>query len=70
VNAIAIKALIIFIAAVAVGAGVALFVIAKQDGSKTGQILGVVIPILAILSAVYFTIQARSTSNLTSVGCE
>jgi len=55
VNAIAIKALIIFIAAVAVGASVALFIIAKQDGSKTGQILGVVIPILAILSAVYFT---------------
>jgi hypothetical protein len=55
VNAIAIKALIIFVAAVAVGAGVAQFIIAKQDGSKIGQILGVVIPIQAILSAVYFT---------------
>ena len=54
--AIAVKALVIFLAAVAVGAGVALFIIAKQDGSKTGQVLGVVIPILAIISAVYFTI--------------
>lgn len=56
VNAIALKALVIFVAAVAVGAGVALFIIAKQDGSKTGQVLGVVIPILAIVSAVYFTL--------------
>jgi len=56
VNAIAVKAFIIFIAAVAVGAGVVLFIIAKQDGSKTGQVLGVVIPILAIISAVYFTL--------------
>jgi len=56
VIAIAVKALVILLAAVAVGAGVALFIIAKQDGSKTGQVLGVVIPILAIISAVYFTI--------------
>jgi hypothetical protein len=54
--AIAVKDLIILVAGVAFGAGVALFVIAKQDDSKTGQVLGVLIPILAIISAVYFTI--------------
>ena len=55
-HAIAAKALITILAAVAVGAGVALFTIAKQDGSKAGQFLGVAIPVAAIIAAVYFTI--------------
>jgi bacteriorhodopsin len=55
-HAIAAKALITIVAAVAVGAGVVLFTIAKQDGSKTGQILGIAIPVVAIISAIYFTL--------------
>jgi hypothetical protein len=53
-HAIATKVLITILAAAAVGAGVVLFTIAKQDGSKTGQILGVAIPVVAIVSAIYF----------------
>jgi hypothetical protein len=55
-DAIAVKALITILAALAVAAGVALFTIAKQDGSRTGQVLGVAIPLLAIISALYFTL--------------
>jgi hypothetical protein len=55
-HAIAAKALIIISAAIAVGAGVALFTIARQDGSKTGQVLGVAISVTAIISAIYFTL--------------
>ena len=50
------KALIVILAAAAVGGGVVLFTIAKQDGSKAGQFLGVVIPVVAIFTAVYFSI--------------
>ena len=55
-HTIATKALIIVLAAAAVGSGVVLFTIAKQDGSKAGQFLGVAIPVAAIIAAVYFTI--------------
>jgi hypothetical protein len=55
-HAIAAKALIVISAAIAVGAGVALFTIARQDGSKTGQVLGVAISVMAIISAIYFTL--------------
>jgi hypothetical protein len=55
-HAITVKALITFAAAVAVGAGVAIFTIAKQDGSKTGQVLGVAIPVVAIISAIYLAL--------------
>jgi hypothetical protein len=53
-HTIAAKSLIVILAVIAVGAGVALFTIAKQDGSKTGQVLGVAIPVVAIISAIYF----------------
>ena len=52
--AITIKALIVFVAARCRGGRRGPFFYANQDGSKTGQVLGIVIPILAILSAVYF----------------
>jgi hypothetical protein len=55
-HTIAAKALIIILAAAAVGGGVVLFTIAKQDGSKAGLFLGVVIPVVAIFTAAYFTI--------------
>jgi hypothetical protein len=54
VYVLAFKVLGTLVGAAAAGGGVALFVIAKQDGSRTGQILGVAIPIVAIISAVYF----------------
>jgi hypothetical protein len=54
-HSIAIKVLITFTSALAVGLGAALFVIARQDGSKAGQILGVVIPVLAIISVIFFS---------------
>jgi FtsH-binding integral membrane protein len=53
-HTIAAKALIIFLAAAAVGGGVALFTIAKQDDSKAGQFLGVAIPVCVIIAAIYF----------------
>lgn len=43
-------------AKLSVVAGVALFVIAKQDGSRAGQILGVAIPLIGIVFAIYFTL--------------
>ncbi len=55
-HTIAANALIIILAAAAVGGGVVLFTIAKQDGSKAGQFLGVAIPVVAIFAAVYFII--------------
>jgi uncharacterized membrane protein HdeD (DUF308 family) len=55
-HTIAAKALIIILGAAAVCGGVVLFTIAKQDGSKAGQFLGVAIPVVAIIAAVYFTI--------------
>jgi hypothetical protein len=55
-HTIAAKALIIILAAAAVGGGVVLFTIAKQDGSKAGQFLGIAIPVVAIFTAIYFTI--------------
>ena len=55
-HAIAAKALITILAAIAVAAGLALFTIAKQDGSKIGQVLGVAIFVLAAISAIYFTL--------------
>jgi hypothetical protein len=55
-QAITVNVLITFAAAVAVGAGVVLFTIAKQDGSKAGQVLGVAIPVAAIISAIYLTL--------------
>ena len=51
--AIGIKILAILVAATAAGAGVALFVIAMQDGSKAGQALGLAIPVLTIISVLY-----------------
>jgi hypothetical protein len=53
---IGVKALITLAAAIAVGAGVGLFTIARQDGSKSGQVLGIVIPIVAIISAIYLIV--------------
>jgi len=55
-HTIAAKALIIILAAAAVGGGVVLFMIAKQDDSKAGQFLGIAIPVVAIFTAIYFTI--------------
>jgi hypothetical protein len=51
--AIAFKIVVTLGAALAVGAGVALFTIARQDGSRAGQILGVAIPIVAMVVAIY-----------------
>jgi hypothetical protein len=52
---IAVKIIITLAIAIAVGFGVALFTIARQDGSKVGQVLGFAIPIVAIISAIYLT---------------
>ena len=43
-HTIAAKALIVILAASAVGGDEVIFTIAKQDGSKAGQFLGVTIP--------------------------
>ena len=51
--AIGVKILVILAAATAAGAGVALFVIARQDGSKAGQVLGIALPVLTIIFALY-----------------
>ena len=40
----------------AIGGGVALFDIARQDGSRQGQVLGVLFPLAAILIGAYLTI--------------
>ena len=36
--------------------GVALFTIARQDGSRAGQILGVAIPMVAMIVAIYLVL--------------
>jgi hypothetical protein len=43
----------------AIFGGVALFDIARQDGSLTGRILGILFPMTAILVAAYLTIFHR-----------
>jgi hypothetical protein len=53
---IAVKILVTIGATAAVGVGVALFTIARQDGSKAGQVLGVAIPLVAIIFAIYFVL--------------
>jgi hypothetical protein len=52
-HAIIFKVIVTLGAALAVGAGVALFTIARQDDSRTGQIIGVVIPVVALIVAIY-----------------
>jgi len=42
------------IAGVVLG-GLALFWIARQDGSRLGSLLGIFLPMLAILAAIYLT---------------
>ena len=51
--AIAFKGIVTLGAALAVGAEVALFTIARQDGSRAGQRLGAAIPIGATTVAIY-----------------
>jgi hypothetical protein len=43
------------IAGAALG-GVVLFWIARQDGSRLGSVLGILLPILAIFAAIYLTL--------------
>ena len=40
----------------AVLGGLALFWIARQDGSRLGRVLGVLLPVAAILAGTYLTI--------------
>lgn len=63
-HAIAAKALITILAAAAVGAGVVLFTIAKQDGSKTGQILGRSNPSRSDhFRSLFYRLEERTTST-------
>ena len=45
--------LIVLALSAALGAGIALFVIARQDVSRTGKVLGVLIVVAAISMAIY-----------------
>ena len=45
--------LIVLTLSAAIGVGVALFVIARQDASRTGKVLGVFIVAAAIGTAIY-----------------
>jgi hypothetical protein len=50
------NALIILTLATAIGAGLALFVIARQDASRMGKVLGVLIVVTAIGMAIYIVL--------------
>jgi len=45
--------LIVLTLSAAIGAGVALFVIARQDVSRAGKVLGVLIVAAAVCTAIY-----------------